>query len=152
MGYGVAMHTQSYRHLNAEERGRLSLGLGHGQSIAHSVSPTTPAPFIRLTPSLAPVVGSLWAQGYVPHQTPRASRRLLKTCSLGGSPSFASSNDIASSCSVSPIGSRGQLGNLFLTGWYGILRLTHLHLGTHMRQKASMLVSSSRSVFHEQGA
>jgi len=33
MGYGVAMHTNSYRHLTAEERETLSLGLAHGQSL-----------------------------------------------------------------------------------------------------------------------
>ncbi len=31
MDYGVAMHTRSYRHLTAEERETLSLGLAHGQ-------------------------------------------------------------------------------------------------------------------------
>jgi transposase, IS30 family len=30
MGYGVAMHTRSYRHLTAEERETMSLGLAHG--------------------------------------------------------------------------------------------------------------------------
>jgi transposase, IS30 family len=33
MGYGVAMHTRSYRHLTAEEREILSLGLAHGHSL-----------------------------------------------------------------------------------------------------------------------
>ena len=33
MGYGVAMHTRSYRHLSAEERETLSLGLTHGHSL-----------------------------------------------------------------------------------------------------------------------
>jgi transposase, IS30 family len=33
MGYGVAMHTRSYRHLTAEERETVSLGLAHGQSL-----------------------------------------------------------------------------------------------------------------------
>jgi transposase, IS30 family len=33
MGYGVAMHTRSYRHLTAEERETLSLGLAHGHSL-----------------------------------------------------------------------------------------------------------------------
>lgn len=33
MGYGVAMHTKSYRHLSAEERATLSLGLAQGQSL-----------------------------------------------------------------------------------------------------------------------
>lgn len=31
-GYGVAMHTRAYRHLTAEERETLSLGLAHGHS------------------------------------------------------------------------------------------------------------------------
>ncbi len=30
MGYGVAMRTRSYRHMSAEERETLSLGLAHG--------------------------------------------------------------------------------------------------------------------------
>ncbi len=33
MGYGVAMQTRSYRHLSAEGRETLSLGLAHGQSL-----------------------------------------------------------------------------------------------------------------------
>ena len=33
MGYGVAMRTRSYRHMSAEERETLSLGLAHGQSL-----------------------------------------------------------------------------------------------------------------------
>lgn len=33
MGYGVAMSTRSYRHMSAEERETLSLGLAHGQSL-----------------------------------------------------------------------------------------------------------------------
>lgn len=33
MGYGVAMHTRSYRHLSAEERETLSLGLTQGHSL-----------------------------------------------------------------------------------------------------------------------
>lgn len=33
MGYGVAMHTQSYRHLTAEERETLRLGLAQGHSL-----------------------------------------------------------------------------------------------------------------------
>ncbi len=33
MGYGVAMHTRSYRHLSAEERETLSLGLTPGHSL-----------------------------------------------------------------------------------------------------------------------
>ena len=33
MGYGVAMRTRSYRHLSAEERETLSLGLAHGHSL-----------------------------------------------------------------------------------------------------------------------
>jgi IS30 family transposase len=33
MGYGVAMRTRSYRHLSAEERETLSLGLARGQSL-----------------------------------------------------------------------------------------------------------------------
>ena len=33
MGYGVAMHTRSYRHLTAEERETVSLGLAHGHSL-----------------------------------------------------------------------------------------------------------------------
>ena len=33
MGYGVAMHTRAYRHLSAEERETLSLGLTHGHSL-----------------------------------------------------------------------------------------------------------------------
>jgi transposase, IS30 family len=33
MGYGVAMRTKSYRHLSAEERETLSLGLAHGRSV-----------------------------------------------------------------------------------------------------------------------
>lgn len=33
MGYGVAMHTRSYRHLSAEERETLSVGLTHGHSL-----------------------------------------------------------------------------------------------------------------------
>jgi len=33
MGYGVAMHTKSYRHLSAEERETLSLGLTQGHSL-----------------------------------------------------------------------------------------------------------------------
>lgn len=33
MGYGVAMHTRSYKHMSAEERETLSLGLAHGQSL-----------------------------------------------------------------------------------------------------------------------
>lgn len=33
MGYGVAMRTHSYRHLSAEERETLSLGLTHGYSL-----------------------------------------------------------------------------------------------------------------------
>lgn len=32
MGYGVAMHTSSYRLVTAEERETLSLGLAHGHS------------------------------------------------------------------------------------------------------------------------
>jgi hypothetical protein len=30
MGYGVAMRTRSYRHMSAEERKTVSLGLAHG--------------------------------------------------------------------------------------------------------------------------
>ena len=33
MGYGVAMRTRSYRHMSAEERETLSLGLAHGYSL-----------------------------------------------------------------------------------------------------------------------
>jgi len=33
MGYGVAMRTKSYRHLSAEERETLSLGLAQGHSL-----------------------------------------------------------------------------------------------------------------------
>ena len=33
MGYGVAMLTRSYRHMNAEDRETLSLGLAHGHSL-----------------------------------------------------------------------------------------------------------------------
>jgi len=33
MGYGVAMQTRSYRHLSADERETLSLGLAHGHSL-----------------------------------------------------------------------------------------------------------------------
>ena len=33
MGYGVAMRTRSYRHMNAEDRETLSLGLAHGHSL-----------------------------------------------------------------------------------------------------------------------
>ena len=33
MGYGVAMHTRSYRHMSAEERETLSLGLACGHSL-----------------------------------------------------------------------------------------------------------------------
>lgn len=33
MGYGVAMQTRSYRHMSAEERETLSLGLAHGDSL-----------------------------------------------------------------------------------------------------------------------
>lgn len=33
MGYGVAMHTRSYRHLTVEEREALSMGLTHGCSL-----------------------------------------------------------------------------------------------------------------------
>lgn len=33
MGYGVAMHTRSYRYVTAEERETLSVGLAHGYSL-----------------------------------------------------------------------------------------------------------------------
>ena len=33
MGYGVAMSTRSYRHLSAEDRETLSVGLAHGHSL-----------------------------------------------------------------------------------------------------------------------
>ena len=33
MGYGVTMRTRSYRHMRAEERETVSLGLAHGQSL-----------------------------------------------------------------------------------------------------------------------
>jgi transposase, IS30 family len=33
MGYGVAMLTRSYRHMNAEDRETLSVGLARGQSL-----------------------------------------------------------------------------------------------------------------------
>lgn len=33
MGYGVAMRTSSYRHLSAEERATLTLGLAAGHSL-----------------------------------------------------------------------------------------------------------------------
>ena len=33
MGYGVAMRTRSYRHMNAEDRETVSLGLAHGHSL-----------------------------------------------------------------------------------------------------------------------
>ena len=33
MGYGVAMRTRSYRHLSADERETLSLGLARGHSL-----------------------------------------------------------------------------------------------------------------------
>ena len=33
MGYGVTMRTKSYRHMTAEERETLSLGLAHGHSL-----------------------------------------------------------------------------------------------------------------------
>jgi IS30 family transposase len=33
MGYGVAMRTRSYRHMTAEERETLSVGLAHGHSL-----------------------------------------------------------------------------------------------------------------------
>ena len=33
MGYGVAMSTRSYRHMSAEDRETLSLGLAHGHSL-----------------------------------------------------------------------------------------------------------------------
>ena len=33
MGYGVAMQTRSYRHMSAEERETLSLGLARGHSL-----------------------------------------------------------------------------------------------------------------------
>ncbi len=33
MGYGVAMRTRAYRHLSADERETVSLGLAHGHSV-----------------------------------------------------------------------------------------------------------------------
>jgi IS30 family transposase len=45
MGYGVAMPTKSYRHMNAEERETLSLGLAHGHSLR------TMATVLRRAPS-----------------------------------------------------------------------------------------------------
>jgi IS30 family transposase len=45
MGYGVAMQTRSYRHMSAEERETLSLGLARGQSLR------TMATVLRRAPS-----------------------------------------------------------------------------------------------------
>ncbi len=44
MGYGVAMQTRSYRHLSAEERETLSLGLAHGYSLRTMASVLGRAP------------------------------------------------------------------------------------------------------------
>ena len=44
MGYGVAMRTRSYRHMSAEERETLSLGLAHGQSLRTMASVLGRAP------------------------------------------------------------------------------------------------------------
>jgi len=46
MGYGVAMRTRSYRHMSAEERETLSLGLGlaHGHSLRAMASVLGRAP------------------------------------------------------------------------------------------------------------
>jgi IS30 family transposase len=45
MGYGVAMRTRSYRHISAEERETLSLGLARGHSLR------TRATVLRRAPS-----------------------------------------------------------------------------------------------------
>ena len=44
MGYGVAMRTRSYRHMSAEERETLSLGLAHGYSLRTMASVLGRAP------------------------------------------------------------------------------------------------------------
>ena len=44
MGYGVAMRTRSYRHMNAEERETLSLGLARGHSLNTMASVLKRAP------------------------------------------------------------------------------------------------------------
>jgi IS30 family transposase len=44
MGYGVAMGTRSYRHISAEDRETLSLGLAHGQSLRTMASVLGRAP------------------------------------------------------------------------------------------------------------
>ncbi len=44
MGYGVAMRTRSYRHMSAEERETLSVGLGHGYSLRTMASVLGRAP------------------------------------------------------------------------------------------------------------
>ena len=44
MGYGVAMPTRSYRHMSAEERETLSLGLAHGHSLRTMASVLGRAP------------------------------------------------------------------------------------------------------------
>jgi len=44
MGYGVAMTTRCYRHMSAEERETLSLGLAHGHSLRTMASVLGRAP------------------------------------------------------------------------------------------------------------
>ncbi len=44
MGYGVAMQPRSYKHMSAEERETLSLGLAHGQSLRTMARVLTRAP------------------------------------------------------------------------------------------------------------
>ena len=56
MGYGVAMHTKSYKHMSAEERETLSLGLAHGQSLR------TMARVLKRAPS---TVSREWARNAV---------------------------------------------------------------------------------------
>ena len=78
MGYGVAMVTRSYRHMSAEDRGTLSVGLAHGHSLRMMarVLGRAPSTVSRESARKArrPRARGTDRRGQIPHMTPIAER------------------------------------------------------------------------------
>lgn len=84
MGYGVAMHTRAYRHLSAEERETLSLGLTHGHSLRTMArilgrAPSTLSREVARNNTRSRPYRACTAQNHAPTRAhhPRRARKLL---------------------------------------------------------------------------
>ena len=81
MGYGVAMPQRSSRHMSAEDRETLSLGLAHGHSLRTMARMLGRAPAHSWIPGCGRMCGSIWRRATRPNRLPDVSNvRILTTC------------------------------------------------------------------------